>query len=340
MKKWNRWLGTGLLLGTVFLFTGCGTKAVVKVDKEKITLPELMYYVHQAEEEGQIYEEMYQNFFQESYWDMEYEEEKTFRQVAKEDAYENAIMYTIFEKEAIKAGYSLTDEEKEECSKEASEEYAAFTEKQRTALGLSEKEYIALKQKVMLGNKYYDALEESLEVDEDKATSMILEEDYIQIDVEYLYAQNKEELAPYLERAVAGEDFDTLAEENPDILESGALGFIEGDYALGETFEKEALKLSVGEITDKLVEEEDGWYIIKLVDDDSKESYEAACEEAIYQATNEAFQAAYEEIKSGYKITEYASDWDTLEIGDLTVEPVEDDTTDGELVIEGEIEDE
>lgn len=318
MKVWKKYLGAFFLLAAMLLFSGCGETPVVKVGKEKLYLPELMYYVYQAEKEGQVYEEMYQEFFSESYWDTEYEEGKTFRKVAKEDAFENAVMYSIFTEKAEESGYSLSPEEEADCEKTATEEYAGLSEKQRDAIGLERKEFISLKKKVTLGNKYYDALMESLEVDEEKAVSGIFEEDYIQYDVEYLYAAEKKDLKPYLQRALDGEDFAGMAEEQPQLLEAGSIGFIEGDYSLGEAFEEEALKLSDGEVCEEIVAEEDGYYIIRMIDDNSREGYEAACEQAILNAENEAFKKAYEKIKKGFKIKKYDSEWDSLVIGELT----------------------
>lgn len=320
MKAWKKHLGAAALLAVIFLFTGCGTNPVVRVGKEKLYLPELMYYVYQAEKDGQVYEEMYQNFFSESYWDTEYKDGKTFREVAKEDAYENAVMYSIFARKAEEAGYSLSEEEVADCEKEAIEEYAGLGEKQREVIGLERKEFISLKKKITLGNKYYDALMESLEVNEEKAVSMILEEEYVQYDVEYLYASRREALEPYLERAFAGEDFAKMAEGQPDVLEAGSIGFMEGDYSLGESFEKEALQLSNGEVCKQIVAEADGYYIIRMIDDNSKESYEAACEEAVLNARNEAFKEAYEKMKKEFKIKKYDSEWDSLIIGELTSE--------------------
>ncbi len=321
MKGWKNKLGTLWLLGAVLLFTGCSSNPdpVATVGEEKLYLPEFMYYVYQAEKEGQVYEEMYQNIFSESYWDTEYEEGKTFREVAKEDAYENGIMYTIFEKEAKKAGYTLSEEETADCEKEATEEYAGLSKEQRKAIGLDRDAFIALKKKVSLGNKYYDALMEGVEINEDKVTSLILPEDYVQYDVDYLYAERKELLEPYLAKALEGEDFEAIAEEKPEELEAGHIGFLEGDFLLGEAFEKEALKLSNGETSDQIVKEEDGYYIVRMVDDYSTDSYVEACEEAILNARNEAFQSAYEKIKEGYEIEKFNSGWDSLVIGELTV---------------------
>lgn len=318
MKQWKKYLGAGVLLGAIFIFTGCGADPVVKVGREKINMPELMYYVYEAEKDGKVYEDMYQDFFSTSYWDSEYKDGKTFRETAKEDAYENSIMYTIFENRAKEAGYTLSKEEAAECEKEATEEYAGLSETQRKAIGLERKDFIALKKKIMLANKYYDVLLEGLDVNEEKAVSGIFEEDYIQHDVEYLYATEEVLLKPYLKRAQDGEDFAVMAEEMPEELEAGYFGFREGDYSFGETFEKEALALNNGETTDHIIAEEDGYYIIRMVDNASLEAYEAACEEAVLNAQSEAFKAAYEKIKKEYEIKKYASDWDTLVIGDLT----------------------
>lgn len=318
MKKWKKYLGTALLFGTMVVFTGCGKETVVKVGEEKLDMPELMYYVYQVEKDGQVYEEMYRNFFSESYWDSEYIEGKTFREAAKEDAYENSIMYAIFAERAKKAGYALSEEEEKDCEKEATEEYAGLSKEQREAIGLDKKEFIAMKKKTMLGNIYYDSLMDGLEINEEKAASAILEDDYIQYDTEYLYAPEEALLKPYFKRAQAGEDLASLAEEEPELLEAGFLSFREGDYSLGEAFEGAAVALKNNEVSDSIIKEEDGYYIIRMIDNASLEGYKDACEEAVRKAKNEAFKEAYEKIKEEYTIKKYDSAWDTLVIGELT----------------------
>ena len=72
-------------------------------------------------------------------------------------------------------------------------------------------------------------------------------------------------------------------------LESSEVTFIKGDEIFGADFEKAALALSNGEIANSIVEEEDGYYIIKMVNKDSKVSYEDAMNRAVEAGLERCF---------------------------------------------------
>ena len=102
-------------------------------------------------------------------------------------------------------------------------------------------------------------------------------------------------LLAMLPEAMESDDFTELIPEESLTLEAGTIEFMEGDELFGATFEKEALKLQNGQVADYIVEEEDGYYIIKMVNDNSMESYNdevAAMQERLIY---EEFQKVYRE---------------------------------------------
>jgi len=342
-KKLAAWLFTGILLGSTLL-TGCGGpdmgKTVVKVNDTKVGMDEMMYYIYQTEQEGNYYEELYSTFFGDSYWDMEYEEGYTFREFSKDETMNTAIMYTIFEEKAEKAGYSLSEEEKAEIAEEAQSFYDGLSENQKSVMNLDVEKLTAIQEKTALGDKYYEEIMSGIQVDEETASQRIDPDEYKQYEVEYIYVptvEYDEDFNPVelsedekqgayetavdlLAKAKEADDFTELIPEDSLDLEAGVIDFLEGDELFGATFEEEALKLQNGQVVDQVVEEEDGYYIIKMLNDSATGSYEeevlAMQERLIY----EEFQRVYEQIKADYTIEINNAIWDGIVIGDITYE--------------------
>ncbi len=342
-KKFAAWMLTGVLLGSTLL-TGCGGpgmgKTVVKVNDTKIGMDEMMYYIYQTELDGNYYEELYSTYFGDSYWEMEYEEGYTFRELAKDETMNTAVMYTIFEEKAEKAGYSLSEEEKAVIAEEAQNFYDGLSENQKTVMNLDVEKITAIQEKTALGDKYYEEIMSGIHIDEEMASQRIDPDEYKQYEVEYIYVptvnydddfnltelSEEEKKKAYatasdlLEKAQEAEDFTELIPEDNMDLEAGVIDFLEGDELFGATFEKEALKLQNGQVTDHIVEEEDGYYIIKMLNDKATSSYDeevlAVQERLIY----EEFQRVYEQIKAEYTIEINNSIWDGIVIGSITYE--------------------
>ena len=337
----------GMLVGISVFMISCSSskkEAVVTIDNIKIGMNELMYYIYQKEEEGNNYEQFYESYLDSSYWDMAYDEERTFRQVAKEEVLEDAIMYTIFAQKAEEVGYSLTEQEKTEVSKEAEQFFDSLSKTQKEKLGLTLKELITLQEKISLGSKYYDELMDSILIDETFIISQINVEEYRQYDVSYIhiptveYDENSnrieynkkqkkeayEKMVTLLSMAKQTRDFNDLLSEDEVNLEIGEIGFVEGDELFGPIFEKEALKLENGQTADKIIEEEDGYYIVRMDNKNSTETYDEAVEQLITVTRYEGFQKIYNQIKKDYNIEINTSLWDSVTVGNMIYEPKEE----------------
>lgn len=347
-----------LALGMIFA-TGCSKKngattaeaLVVTVGDEKVYLDEMMYFIYAMEADANQYEQLYQQYYGTSYWDMEIEEGVTIRDQMKTYVMDTAVMYTILNNKAVAEGYTLTDEEKATTETNADSLLSNMPEEQLKITGFTKKNLVAVQEKIAMAQKYYNDLIDSFDIDDKAITDTISKEDNRQYNTEYLtvstvkYDENynqvaltdkektaaKEAITSALEKAKAGATFADIAKEltTDDLTVSNStLNFVKGDGSAEAKYQDAALKLENDAISEGIIETDTGFYVVKMVDNNSTEAYDAAVEEAIGNAENEAFTKKYEEIKKDYTITENAEVWKDIVMGKTTL--ITDDTTDAE----------
>lgn len=358
MKKFKKVMSLVLMAILVFSMTlvaGCSKKnaetnvtdnldkLVVSVGDTKLNLEDVMYYIYAIESEGNYYDQMYQSYFGTGYWNMEYEEGVTMRDMAKDYVIDTAVMYQIFYEKALEAGYTLTEDEIATNKENVTSILEQLSDKQLEVTGFTEENLLAAQEKLALGSKYYDELVAGFDIDEDAIKAGISADDYRQYDTDYMFfattttdeegnttdvsADDKKAAlknAKAVAKAVAeGKTFDDLKESYSDATVD-SLSFISSDDA-DEAYKEAALKLENDQFSD-VVEAEDGYYVIKMTNNNSTESYDAAVETAINDATAEEFDKQYEEIKSNYKVETNDKVWDDIVMGEVTL--VADDTAD------------
>ncbi len=346
MKKSKRvmsFLLIGVLaLGLVFT-TGCSKKAnpasslVVTVGDKKVYLDEMMYYIYAVESEGNYYEQMYQQYYNMSYWDSEFTEGITMREQTKQYLIDTVVMYEILYNKAVDAGYALTDEEKKEAETNADTIMTSISTEQIKATGFSKAILTKVQEKLILGEKYYNKMIEDLNLNEEEITATVKKSDYKEYSTEFLFvptksydankqvvelsddekAAAKETLTKALDKVKAGEDFASIVKED-ETIETDSLSFIKGDTNVEQEYQDAAMKLANGEYTDSIVETEYGYYIIKMVDNEATTKYEAAVEKAISTAEQEGFDEAYNKIKEDYTVTVNEKVWEPIVLGNVT----------------------
>ena len=79
-------------------------------------------------------------------------------------------------------------------------------------------------------------------------------------------------------------------------------------------------KMDKETITDGVVEDDKGCYIIKMVDNNSMERYESECESVISEKEAEEFQTKIDELEvDKYLIEINDSEWDKITFGKVTI---------------------
>ena len=334
-----------LAIGMTFA-TGCtkksdpaGTLAVTIGDK-KIYLNEMMYYIYAVEASGASYDQAYQQYYGSSYWDMEYSEGITMREQSKKYVMDTAIMYEILYDKSVAAGNTLTAEEKTANQTNVDNLFKNISDEQLKITGFTEEIVLKILEKLTIGEKYYKKLVDGFAIDDQAITDTIKYDDYRQYNTEYLFiatssldeankavafsAKDKQvaldSITAALVEVKAGKDFAAITEADTTIKTS-TVNFVYGDTKAEVGYEDAAKVLENGKYTTDIVETNLGYYVIKMVDNKSTESYDAAVASAIAVEEEKAFNAEYEIIKKDYTTTINNKVWDPIVMGETTLVP-------------------
>lgn len=125
-----------------------------------------------------------------------------------------------------------------------------------------------------------------------------------------------------LEQAKITEDWSTLVEdsESPFIYETYTI--TENDTVCPEEIKKEVFNQKIGDIT-PMIETEEEYVIVKIINDNATKSYETSIENAIENQKLTEFNTYYEELRNKYTIIIEEEVWGTIEIGTLTLDKPE-----------------
>lgn len=349
-------LGAICVILVIVLCVGVGIQQlkpqrVLAVNDTKMTMDDLMYPVYEQESRYLPLDETYQYMMGTSVWEYSYQGSDssvaagtTNAEGIKQEIINSETAYEILYQEAVKAKYELTGDETEDAEKQADEALKGLSGVQKLKLCISKKKLVSRFEKRILADRYKKDQQEALnkEVDEDKAIAGISKEDYRQYDIGYYYAplsttdsegnskelsdSDKKELADDIralaKKASKADDFSKLIgdESKSDIkynegnfTEKGGWSFV-SDKNL-----KKIKKLNNGEISDVFIDDSAGYYVfVKMTDNNSTESYEKECDDAISKAQQAKYDEWYSKLKESYDISVNYDIWDDVTIGTVT----------------------
>ena len=324
---------------------------VMKVNGTKFSMDNMMYPIYEKESQNLPMNEMYQYYMGTTVWDASYQgdnknvdEGATNAEGFKQEIIDSETEYEILYQEAKKAGMELTADEKKKADDEALDAIKGLSWGQKLQLGVSKGKIKTRFEKRALADKYKDSKQEELnkEVDEKAAIADISSKDYRQYDVDYYYASlsktddegnstplsddDKKKLEKEIKKlaadAATAKDFSKLIkdEEKTDIqYNSGNFTEKSGWSFVSEANLKKIKSMKNNEISEVFLDEEAGYYVfVKMIDNNSTESYESACDSAIKEAQDAKYDEWYTALKDGYKIEINDEIWDTVVIGTVT----------------------
>lgn len=340
---------------------GCGAPSpskdqdttVVTVGETEIDFEQARCYLFFTEA---IYQNMmiqYQMYGLDYDWEsvVNEETEETQGDAIKESVLQNIIADEITYNEAMKTGkYEVTKEEEETIKKNAKKLMETLSEDTIKKNGFTEEMFVEYQKKVNIVSKYT--------YDNTKAQKVERKDVEGDIDYEKKYRQYKTEYIKYdltdakdADKEKAKKAMDSVYElvksgksmEEAAKADEGAK-FSTRDFTVEELENKaefcvKAAALKVGEYT-QVVEFNSAYYIIKLTDDNSKDAYEEAIEDAIEAKKSEKYAEAMEELKKNdYKIEVNEKVWDSFELGDFAIIADEYNKAFGLLVDKSKVED-
>ena len=349
---------------------GCGAPSpskdqdtiAITVGETEINFEQARCYLFLTEA---VYENMmtqYQMYGLTYDWDtvMDEESEMTQGESVKESVIQNIIADEITYNEAMKTGkYEVTKEEEETIKKNAKALMDTLSEETIKKNGFTEEMFVEYQMKVNIVAKYtYD-----------NTQAQKVERSEVEGDVDYdnVYRQYKTEYIKYdlvttekdgettnftdEQKAAAKKDMEAVYElvKSGKSMEEAAKSndkakFNTRDFTVEELENKaefcvKAAELKVGGYTE-ILEFNSAYYIIKLTDDNSKDAYEEAIEDAIDNKKAEKYSEAMEELKEKeYKIEINEKVWDSVELGNFAIIADEYDKAFGFLVDKSKLDD-
>ena len=252
-----------------------------------------------------------------SYMDMPVNEQSgiRIRDIAKQDAVDAALSNEIMYREAVAKGYSLTDEDNETINSTIDDMLEnVFTEAEVKKNGFTREYLTEVLTRTTLAERYQNDLLESFDIDTEKIREGFDVEEYRQYEIEYFFIttqtldedsksiplddskkkEAKEKLLSLTSDAENTEDWSTLLPEDEEDVKYHEANFLKNDTFFSEEFKAMMMDMENGEVS-QLHEEENGYYFVRMKDNNSMARYEDAVESAIDEEKQEAFHKYYQE---------------------------------------------
>lgn len=312
--------------------------------KDTVYMKEAVYSIYQVENQYNQYSSIYQQLYGKTYWEMEDVDSKgrNGASAAKKQVMDSLKQREILYMEAQKRGYSLTAEEEKTAENNVADTMKNFTDKQKSLEGLDEKTLKSEFKKNALAEKFRQILIKESGVDEEALKATVNKKDYRQYTLQYYKVSNQEtsgeetkevsaeqkqtnltNMQALQEKAKTAEDFTKLLDDNDKTgIQYQTENLIKKDLKdstfLNKKLRKQIMKMDNGQISD-IIEGDDGYYLIKMVNNDDSEAYDNQCQSVVNEEETKQFNARYAEFAPNY-VTEVQSYWKgRVKLGSYTI---------------------
>ena len=312
--------------------------------KDTVYMKEAVYSIYQVENQYNQYSSIYQQLYGKTYWEMEDVDSKgrNGASAAKKQVMDSLKQREVLYMEAQKRGYSLTAEEEKTAEDNVTDTMKNFTDKQKSLEGLDEKTLKSEFKKNALAEKFRQILIKESGVDEEALKATVNKKDYRQYTLQYYKVSNQEtsgeetkevsaeqkqtnltNMQALQEKAKTAEDFTKLLDDNDKTgIQYQTENLIKKDLKdstfLNKKLRKQIMKMENGQISD-IIEGDDGYYLIKMVNNDDSEAYDNQCQSVVNEEETKQFNARYAEFAPNY-VTEVQSYWKgRVKLGSYTI---------------------
>lgn len=325
-----------LLIGGL-LFDQLYEATLMTIDGKKYHMSDLTYDFYSVESTYDYYDQMLSG----AYWDSAYDKDKgtTMRDKAKEDAINQILQYEMLYNDAVAKDYKLTADEKKSVKSRVSSFLSSASSAVKEKNHFTKAKLTKTFNKIALAEDYRKDIIDTLDVDDAAIKAKINYEDYRQYDIEYITVATQttdsdgkttdisdadkkaayEKISAIYDKATAAKDWSKLLSEDEKSLTYHTGSFVKSDKTFSEDFEAMMMKMKNNDIS-QIYEDTTGYYIVRMKDNNSSETYDSQVKQAISDAENTAFDKYYTKKikpKHQYKLNDKALD--KLTMGSITL---------------------
>lgn len=304
-----------VVLVVALLFDQLYEPTLMRIDGKGYTLRDLSYYFYTVESKYNYYDSVFGG--NGAYWDMTVDEKtgQTVRDASKQEVIKLALFNEVLYNQAITDGYALTAEENKTISDNVSSLLSSQIAPADIRKNNFSKAYLTkVIGKITLAERYRQDRIEELNIDDEKIKEGIKYEDYRQYDIETISISTKttdadgktvdltadqkqaayDKLKGVYESAKTTQDWSTLVpEKETELTYKSDDSFIKTDTRFSEDMKAKMTAMNNGDISD-IYEEENAYYIVRMVNNNSSESYDNAVTDAITKAEDDAFSDKFD----------------------------------------------
>lgn len=324
-----------ILLAVSLTLTACKrNRTIVEINKTKLTLDDFLYDIYLIEQERELWNVKYKESLGVDYWDYEING-VSLKQLAKDTIMTRVVLYDILAKQATAEGYTLSSDELAANDKNVDSLIASMSDDELKRTGMNRDMLSKVFNKLSLGDKYYTAITDTYEIDEEAIKSTINPDEYREYQTECLYVPTADvsyqSIKPF-DQAGLDEAYDKiqsireLISQGADFNEvqkqvEGAIlysrSFIPSDTTAEDEYKEAAKELENGAYSD-IITTKFGHYIIHMLNNNSPARYEKAIQDAIQAEKTVIFKTYYDELLQDYDIEINTEYWSSLDIGSIT----------------------
>lgn len=336
MKKRVKLISLLLIILTIFsiTLTGCSNKQskqlVVTINDNKIYLDEAMYYIL-------MYEANFSMMVGTDQWDEEMVDGESLSTMVKSSIMDALVENEILYVKGLESGIEITEDLEAQFKSSSLEFYGMLEDELLDITGIDETVLYNINKKTYVANMHKNNVVAGLDIDLEAIIAEVKEDDYKQYNTKHLtigFASYDEEgnvvELTDAEKATAkttmdnalkdikdGKTFEEIDTEYEDITLSSS-SFLEDDTQ-DDAYQNNAIKLENDEISEDVIEAEDGYFIVQMVDNDSKDAYNNAVNDAVSSKQQELYSEKYTEVKKDFTITINEDVWGPISVGHTTI---------------------
>lgn len=334
------------------ILTVTGKNAENQEITNKLYYTDAMYDIYTAETQYNSYESIYEQIYGTTYWAAENVDNagRNGSQAAKKQIMDALKQREILYMEALKNKVELTEEETKKIDEDVAAAVKNMTDKQKKMAGLDEASIREALEKQAYADKYKAQVISGLGIDEEALKKGVKKEDFRQYTLQYYtiaktetkagesepskksdadLKKAKQDIEALQKKAVNAKDFtkDLITDADNDNADDktgisySTHNLIETDTDFLDKKTRKQVKAMKNDEVSDVIETEDAYYVVKMVNNNDPEAYNSECEKVVSDEKEKRFKEKYDnDIGSAYT-TEVQSYWKgRVNIGYLTAD--------------------